>query len=89
MAYFDDPANNESWEAAMAGLRAERERRLSGEEPQTSVSLRTAAHVSAERVAVSLPEIEAEELASRGKSPGTPERQAEKRPPERQRAARL
>ena len=40
MAYFDDPARRENWENAMVGLRAERARRMAGEEPEAAESVR-------------------------------------------------
>ena len=36
MAYFDRAQNRKDWEKMMVGLRAERERRASGEEPMAT-----------------------------------------------------
>jgi hypothetical protein len=82
MAYFDNPANNESWEQAMVGLRAERARRLSGEESAEVKSLRAAkdrAYGPFERIPVTLSQVEAEYQAERGAK--TPGRRLEKESP--------
>ena len=74
MAYFDDPAHRENWENAMVGLRAERERRMAGEEPEAVESVRGfgqpehAAHP--ERVPVSFEQlVEEDRLERTGRAP--------------------
>ena len=69
MAYFDDPNKKENWEAAMVGLREERERRQAGEAPEQMSSIRHYSH-NAERVPVSFEQLLEEDRAERmaGKS---------------------
>ncbi len=88
MAYFDNPANDASWEQAMESLRAERQRRLSGEEPQEAVSLRASkerAYGSAERIPITFEQVEAEYRAELGVK--NPERRMEKAGPVLQKEA--
>jgi hypothetical protein len=78
MAYFDDPANRESWENAMGALREERARRLSGEAASDfkAADLHAAGRqraatrepVQEERIPVSFKQLLEEDAAERGVS---------------------
>ena len=75
MAYFDNPENKRSWEAAMVGLREERARRQAGEAPEevSSIRGRSLHSGSVERVPVTFEQLLEEDRAERMMGKAAPE----------------
>jgi hypothetical protein len=90
MAFFDIQKNRESWEQAMSELRAERERRLSGEAPGAVASARelSSRTLRAERIPITFQQVLDEyQIERTGKEAPAPS--LEKQSPSREREASL